>query len=145
MQTGLNVVQHGQVGKQADVLERARHTHLADVVRFFTDQVLSIQTDTAVRWAVHAGQHIEHGRLACAVRPDQADQTALFNFHAQLIDGAQAAEGNAKRGHFQHSHRYAPPFSLFSSFSICFIPRFSNRRALSGELLNNIIAISRIA
>ena len=67
VQTGLYVIQHAQLREQADVLERAGNAQLADFMRLFADEVLSVQTDAAVGRAVHAGQHIERGGLACAV------------------------------------------------------------------------------
>ncbi len=117
MQAGLYVVQHGQLGKQADVLERARHAHFADIVRLFPDQVLPVQPDAAIRRAVHAGQHVEHSGFARAVRTDQAYQPALLYFHGKLVNSAQAAERNPQRSHFKHCHITRPPSRSFPACS----------------------------
>jgi len=88
VQANLDVIEHRQPGKQADVLEGARHAQLANLVRLFANQVLAVQPDTAVGRAVHAGQHIERRGLARAVRADEADQPAFFDLHAQVVHGA---------------------------------------------------------
>ena len=109
MQGDLDVVQHGQLLEQADVLERTRHTQLADIVRLFADQVLIVQTDAAVGRAIYAGQHVEDRGLARAVRANQADQRAFFNFHGQVVHGAQAAKRDAQLDYFEHCHIKCPP------------------------------------
>src|SRR5262249_4277772 len=45
---------------------------------------------------VDAGDHVEAGRLAGAVRADEPDDLALAHLQLDVVDGAQAAEADAE-------------------------------------------------
>ena len=55
-----------------------------------------------------AGQAIEEGRLAGAVRSDQAENIALLQRHRCRIDGLEAAEGLGDVARFKE-HGWLPP------------------------------------
>src|SRR5690606_35665192 len=49
-----------------------------------------------------AHQHVEAGRLACPVRPDQRDDLAGRDAEADVVDRDDSAEGLAQAGHLEH-------------------------------------------
>src|SRR5205085_1607816 len=74
-------------------LERARDPALRDQVRGETDDALTLEPDVAGVGPVDPGHEIEDGRLAGAVRPDQADDLALADLDVETVDHLQASEG----------------------------------------------------
>src|SRR4051812_36599546 len=57
---------HGR--EEADVLERARHAHGRDLIRAPARDVLAVEDQLPGRGLVEAGEDVEEGRLARAVR-----------------------------------------------------------------------------
>ena len=55
----------------------------------------------------HAGDQVEHGRLAGAVGADQADDRPFGHREAQAADCVNAAEGLADPGELEEGHRQA--------------------------------------
>src|SRR5262249_39054417 len=51
-----------------------------------------------------AVDHVEAGRFAGAVRPDQRQELALGDVEADVVDGAQAAERLCQVAHREHAH-----------------------------------------
>jgi hypothetical protein len=69
-----HVLQHRHVGHHLHVLEGARHAALRDLPRAQPSaDGLAPEAHRAARERQHAGHQVEGGRLARAVRPDQAD------------------------------------------------------------------------
>src|SRR5204863_9130918 len=67
--------------------------------------------DTAVAEPYVAGvrcklavDHVEAGRFAGAVRPDQRQELALSDVEADAIHGLHAAEGFPQASHREHAH-----------------------------------------
>ena len=112
MKSGLYIVQNALGGKKPDILKGSRHAETADFMGLLSHQILTVQTDAAVSGAVYTCQHVENGGFSGTVGSDEADQASLFDFHGQLIDRAQTAEGDAQTGDFQHCHVMPPPFRV---------------------------------
>jgi hypothetical protein len=72
LETGLDVVDHGQVAEQADVLERSRDPEPRDPVGGRPGDVTTIEPDRARRRLQEPGEHMEERRLARAVGSDHA-------------------------------------------------------------------------
>ena len=118
------VLQHRHAGKQADVLERARHPRLLShqVVGHAFEQeqrsagafeaapaaisqavefvpyggITELQRDASLGRLVKAGDAIEHGGLAGAVRPDQRRDVRALGGKREVVDGKQAAEAHGE-------------------------------------------------
>ncbi len=87
-----HVLQHRQFGKQADILERARHAEPADPVGATVDDIVAAETDVAAGSLVDAAHRVQHGRLARAVGPDQHDDVAAPDGNVHTLDRLYAAE-----------------------------------------------------
>ena len=74
-----DVVQRGHVGEQADVLERAGDAEPGDLVGPAPGEVGAREPDLALGRLVHAGDDVEHRRLARSVGPDQGEDLALVD------------------------------------------------------------------
>ena len=75
-----HVFQRGHVGEQADVLERAGDAQRGDLVGRQPGDVLPVEEHAPAGRLVEAGDRVEEGRLARAVRPDQADDRAAWGW-----------------------------------------------------------------
>src|SRR5689334_14551845 len=75
LQAGVHADQHvlerRHLREQADVLERATDAELRDRVRRLLGDVDAVEDDRSGRSTVEHCQHVEEGRLAGPVRPDQ--------------------------------------------------------------------------
>ena len=133
-----NIFKYGELGKQAYILEGTRdpligdlvrrvghditvHSHVLPGVAFFHLAVgeifnnrLTVEIDLAVRRLIHAGNAVERGGFACAVRANQSDNLSLIYIQIQVVDGHNAAELHGNIFNMQHvfSHCLLPPFSL---------------------------------
>jgi hypothetical protein len=87
-----DVFERGHRREQADVLERPRHAPCEDAVGSRVCDVLAFEEDPARRRPVQAGEHVEEGRLAGAVRTDDRDDRFLGDVEADVVDCRQAAE-----------------------------------------------------
>ena len=124
------ILQHGHAGKQPDVLERAgdarllrdqkighaleqkkravgsHHAALAAVgqgiERVPHRGIAALQRDAALGRLVEAGDAVEHGGLAGAVRPDQRGDGAALDVEGQIVDGDEAAEAHGQMLDAEH-------------------------------------------
>ena len=87
-----HVLERGHVVEEADVLERPRHAERRDLVRRARGDVDVLEEDPARGRLVDAGQDVEEGRLAGAVRADQADDRAARDREVDVVHGDEAAE-----------------------------------------------------
>ncbi len=96
------VLQHRHAGKQAYVLEGAGHLGVGGdpEIRHALEQVIApvlpVDRDHAHGRLVKAGQAIEDGGLASAVRADQRGDLAAPGGEAQIVDGDKAPEAHRK-------------------------------------------------
>ena len=68
----------------------------ADAERRPAEDVLALEQDGAAVGAQFAGDEVEDGGLARAVRADQADDAALADVEGEIAHGDQPAEGLAQ-------------------------------------------------
>jgi hypothetical protein len=76
---GRDVLLHCHVEEEAQGLERAGDPEAGDLVRLESDDALPFEDDVADVGPVDAGDEVEEGGLAGAVRPDDADDLALVD------------------------------------------------------------------
>ena len=88
-----HVVEHGEAGEAAHHLERAANTHAADLEGLAAQHLLAVELGRAFVGREHAVQHVEQGRLARAIRTDDAEDFTLGDGEADFADRLQAAEG----------------------------------------------------
>ena len=92
MQAEQHVLQAGQLLKQRGELKRAHQPALDDLMRPESADVFAVEPDGAGGGSDEAGQQVEAGRLARAIRTDQADDLALRNAEIDTVDGGESAE-----------------------------------------------------
>ena len=103
------VLEHGRVLEQLDVLERAGDAEAGDLVRRAPAEVDAVELDRSRRRRVEPADEVEDRRLAGAVRADQREHLAARDVEGHAVDGADAAEADAEvldreqRGHFSRS------------------------------------------
>ena len=96
------VLEHRQAAEEPDVLERARDLRLGGdaVVGHALEQELGAarlaQRDPALARLVEAGDAVEDGGLAGAVRADQPGDVAALGLERHVVDGEQAAEAHGQ-------------------------------------------------
>ena len=73
-------------------LERADHAAAGDLVRRDAGQRLAVERPGAVVGPVEAGEQVEEGALAGAVRPDERGDRAALDLDVVDLDGGEAAE-----------------------------------------------------
>ena len=86
-----HVLDGRHVGEEPDVLERAAHAERGDLIRAQTDQRVAAEGDRPALGRVEAGEHVEEGRLAGAVGPDDRGDAAVEGV-VHAVDGDEAAE-----------------------------------------------------
>jgi hypothetical protein len=104
-----DVLLNRHVQEQPQRLERARDAGGRHAVRREPDQLALVEPDGALVRLVHAGDQVEDGRLAGAVRTDQADHLALVHGQVELGDHVQAAEGLAHAGQLEQRGHVTSP------------------------------------
>src|SRR6185369_1167346 len=97
----LDVVQRCQPREQAGDLECARHAELCHPVRREPGAVQSLERDAAGGRRDSAADHIEHSRLAGAVRADQPDDLIAADLEIDRIGGHEPAESAGQTLEFQ--------------------------------------------
>ena len=87
-----DVLQHGHVGHQLDVLEGARDAELHHLLRRSVVDLVAEHRDGAAGRGQHAGDQVEGRALAGAVGPDQGHDLAGMDLERDVVDGDHAAE-----------------------------------------------------
>ena len=87
-----DVLQRRHVLEERGELEGAHQPALDDLMRLKPVMSSPPKTDGAGRRPQEAGQQIEAGRLAGAVRADEADDLALVDGEVDVVDGGESAE-----------------------------------------------------
>ena len=94
------VLQHGGMFEQLDVLEGAGNAQPGNLVRRLVGQAqLALRpgvVDHAGGGGVDAADQVEHGGLACAVGADQGENLAALDVEADLVDGQHATKAHAQ-------------------------------------------------
>ena len=105
-----HVLEHAHVRERLGDLVGAAQAQAADVLPRRVRDVLALELDPARVGPIHAGDEVEEGRLAGAVRPDDAQRFAFAQLHAQVVDDLHAAEGLVETGGLEHhGHEVSPP------------------------------------
>jgi hypothetical protein len=91
--------------EQLDVLERARDPAPHDPVHRRLQERLPVEEDVALVRRVEPRDHVERGRLAGAVRPDQADDLALRHVERDPVEGNDPAEPASHVPQREQGHR----------------------------------------
>src|SRR5262249_3259929 len=91
-----HVLERRHVVEEADVLERAPDPQPGHPVRREPCRVVAVEDDLARGRRVHAGEHVEEGGPACALRADQARDSACRDREVDVVARDQAAELLAK-------------------------------------------------
>ena len=92
MRADRDVLQHGHVGHQLDVLEGAGDAELDDLLRRRVVDLVAEHRDRAAGRRQHAGDQVEGGALAGAVGADQRHDLAGLDVEGDVVDGDHAAE-----------------------------------------------------
>jgi len=73
-------------------------------VRRRAQQALAVEDDLPAVRAIQTRDQVEHRRLACAVRADQADDLPFLHAERDVIDREDAAEAAADVADVQERH-----------------------------------------
>src|SRR5450759_3592834 len=100
LRTHHHVVQHGESGKQPDVLEGTADAERRARMRLEIFHMLCVEYDLAARRGIEAAQHVEQGRLARTVGSYQGVYRIAPYREIDLIHRLEAAEvlGQAVHG-----------------------------------------------
>ena len=101
----LQVLEYGELRKDVGSLKRASDAHAADAVRRRAGDVAAVEQHLAAIGAQMAGDQVEKGRLAGAVRPDHCGDLAGRDGEADPADGGEAGERLAQVAHLKHRVR----------------------------------------
>jgi len=114
-----DVLERGHVGEQADVLEGPRDPCAGDLVRRAHLERLAVELELASVAGVQPGERVEEGRLARAVRTDQAVDLALVDTERNLAQRLHPAEalGDALRAQQDAHHARFPGASPAAAIS----------------------------
>ena len=77
-----HVLERSHLAEEPDVLERAGDAESGDLVPLEPGEGLAVESHLAVRRLEHAGDDVEDGRLAGAVRPDEPEDLAAVDVEA---------------------------------------------------------------
>jgi len=88
------ILEQGHAGEQRQVLERAGDAVAGDAVSGHGQQVVALEQHPALRRLIDPADYVEHGGLACAVRPDEPTDLALVDREAEAIERVNSAEPN---------------------------------------------------
>jgi hypothetical protein len=106
------VVEHGEVFEQLDVLEGPGQAGPGDAVRLQPGQVAAVEADAALLGPVQARQAVEQRGLAGAVGADDGEQLARPDLEAHRAEGPDAGEAQVqvvdpqqRAGHDSHRLR----------------------------------------
>ena len=99
--------QRREVRKQLVDLEGPRHAEPNALMRRQRGDVLAVENDAAVGRFQDAGQKVDHGGLAGAVRSDQRVARALLDRQRKIMGGNDAAEALFEAYGFEDRHDFS--------------------------------------
>src|SRR4029079_7018559 len=100
-----DILQHGHVGYQLDVLEGPGNAELDDFLRWRVIDLGAEHGDRAAARGQDAGNEVEGRALAGAVGTDQGDDLARPDIERDVVDGDDAAELLSRLGDEQQHLR----------------------------------------
>ena len=95
VQSRLYIVQHGQILKQTDILERPCNPCLIDLRGLSSRYIDAVQLYASCIRLIYARKQIEDRGLSGAVRPDQAIELPFINTDLEIVNCLKSANGNA--------------------------------------------------
>jgi hypothetical protein len=101
-----DVVEHGEVREQLDVLEGAGDAERGDPVGPHAHDRLALPADVALLGLVHLVDAVEDGRLPGAVGADDGEQLAGVDGEADVVEGGDAPEGEPDRVELEQGLRH---------------------------------------
>jgi hypothetical protein len=99
------VLQHGGVLEQLDVLKGPRDAPAGDLMRRHARHVLVAEQQTPVRGLIDARYEVEDRRLAGAVWPDDGQHLARLQLEGHAGQGHDAAEVDGQLLGLEERHR----------------------------------------
>ena len=102
MQTDADIILHGHLIEQADVLEGTGKAQLICLHRIHTGGILAIDHDGSRCGLVYLGKQVEHRSFTGTVGADQAGNLRLANGEIEIIHCPQTAEINPQMAAFQN-------------------------------------------
>ena len=112
---GCDVLHHGHARERLHDLEGAGKPAPRRLERPLGRHIDAAEPDAAGLRAVHAGHQVDEGGLAGPVGADQADDLALLETEAHIVDGLDAAEAMAEAIGHQDGRAHAATFGRPSS------------------------------
>ena len=86
------VFNHRHFAEQTHVLERSHYAHTGNLLARQPFQMLVAQHNGAAGWLIEAGQAVEDGGFARAVRADKRNDFPLAQLQRHVVDRQQAAK-----------------------------------------------------
>src|SRR3974390_2621808 len=99
-----DVFQHAHAAEDLQILKGAREPLAREIVRGEPGDRLPAEPDLAVVGTIDAGNEIEQGGFAGAVRTDDREHLAGIDRQGDGVDGAQSAEGARQTLDLPHFH-----------------------------------------
>ena len=96
-----NIFQNGHAGEEADVLEGAGYAAVDDFMRFLAHHGFAIEAHVPFGHLVYAGDQVEDGGLAGAVRSDDAEDFPFVYVEGHIGNSGEATELFHYVFHFQ--------------------------------------------
>ena len=87
-----DVLDDREIGEDLGRLKHAADAHLIDFMRLAAQDALTFERDAAGIRCQLADEHVEKGRFARPVRPDDRVAGALFDAEVHIAQGLQPAE-----------------------------------------------------
>ena len=115
MQAQEHILERGHLLEERGELKRAHEPARGDLMRAEAGDVLAVEDDRPAGRSQKSAQEIEAGRLAGAVRADQADDLALVDGEVDAVDGRQPAEEPGEIARLEERHEVRPPDSAWAT------------------------------
>ena len=96
-----DVVQSRHSFKQGDILESPGNPLNRSVMGTHLLSMESLEMNLTLLRMVESIDHIQHGRRACTVRPDDRHDLLFFHRKTYILEGFNPPEGEADLVHFQ--------------------------------------------
>ena len=103
-----DVLEDGHVREELDVLERPGDPELDHAAGGRVQERVPVEDHVARVDAIEARDHVERGRLAGAVRPDQAGDRAFVDVEGDVVQRDDAAEAKRSMLEREETHPDRP-------------------------------------
>ena len=102
MQTDADIVLHGHLVEQPNILEGSRQAQLIGLSSVHPCRILAVDHDCSGCRLVYLGEQVENRGLSRAVGADQAGNLRFSDGQVEIVHGTQTAEINTQMAAFQH-------------------------------------------